>query len=70
MKWALHSYAPLPSWCHENGSLSVHTYLSITQYTGSWGERYQEAHGILYLRRLFLWLKHLILDMTKKKLAL
>ena len=46
MKRALLSNAFLPSWCHENGSLSVHTNLLITQYTGSWGEGFQEAHGI------------------------
>ena len=29
------------SWCHENGSLSLHSFnqhnLSVPQYTGSWG---------------------------------
>ena len=37
------------SWYHENGSFSVHSfnqhYLSIAQFTGSWGNRFQEIHG-------------------------
>ena len=37
------------SWHNENGSFSVHSfnqhYLSIAQFTGSWGNRFQEIHG-------------------------
>ena len=39
-------------WCYENGSSTVHSFnqlylhLSILQYTGSWGNRLQETHGI------------------------
>ena len=40
----------LHSWFHEQVSFSVHSlnqqYLSIPQYKGSWGNRFQETNGI------------------------
>ena len=39
------------SWFHENGFFSVHSFneydLSIPDYIGSWGNRFQETHSIL-----------------------
>ena len=44
------------SWCHENGSFSVHTcnqhYLSTPQYTGSWGTDFRintEYYNTMYI---------------------
>ena len=37
------------SWCHENDSFCVSSlnqhYLSVPQYTGSWGNRFQDTNG-------------------------
>ena len=37
------------SWCHASGSFSVisynQNYLHVPTYTGSWGNRFQDAHG-------------------------
>ena len=41
------------SWFHENGSFSVHSinehYLSIPEYTGRWGNRFQNLYISLHL---------------------
>ena len=47
--WRIKVYSSDYSWFHENGSYSVDSfneyYLSILQYTGSRGNRFQETRG-------------------------